>query len=700
MKIRPLFTFDRQSQLGLTVAAMILAVLFTALAGWRPVLGETTAATYYVAPSGNDANPGTINAPWRTIDKANLTLRAGDTVILRAGVYNEVIYPKQSGLPGQKITYTRLPGERVVIQGKPGLGQLVVLFRSHIVVDGLELSYGHGLVKANLRWSWVLLGGQNANYNEIRNCRLVRQGDPLTLYRQGYWDRGFDIGGGRYNVIENNYIRGLNQGIHVRNGAQYNRIRNNTISETSQSSIVLETSLGVVQGNLIEHNILEGSAIEDGIQFHQNLKLSTKSTDVSNFGVIVRDNIFRNHAENAIDLKGAAYVVIESNTFYGTIGSNNGPLNGWNRNALNTITCGAGSISRDVIIRHNIFYDNSNGIKLHPGYKVYHNTIAYNNRDYTGSNSSFAPKAPTDFVGIIQADATYGRIGIKNNLIGGHKNGGQVVLRMMSSSSLAIDYNLYFNSGAINLGASTGAKSWQRFTLESWRAFLRNYSNVQGRDENSLATSDPRFVRVATPLASVHTQHDFALANGSPAIDQGGPLTWAKGNGSGVTLPVQDAGYFFYGYGITTGDLIKVGNNPPVRITAINYGTNQLTLATPITWRDGDGVSWPYNGAAPDIGASESGVQTAAAGLDRTTFLPLVSGPLTEQIPPSTTASVIIGVDGTPVTDEPQAESPGEEPTDESTELPPDPSDIDPDEEEPEAVDESEVEVLDAATEG
>ncbi len=37
-------------------------------------------ATYHVSLSGNDTQAGTLSQPWRTIAKANNTLRAGDTV--------------------------------------------------------------------------------------------------------------------------------------------------------------------------------------------------------------------------------------------------------------------------------------------------------------------------------------------------------------------------------------------------------------------------------------------------------------------------------------------------------------------------------------------------------------------------------------------------------------------------------------------
>jgi hypothetical protein len=42
-----------------------------------------TATTYYVATTGNDANPGTQAQPFRTILKGLTGLRAGDTLYIR-----------------------------------------------------------------------------------------------------------------------------------------------------------------------------------------------------------------------------------------------------------------------------------------------------------------------------------------------------------------------------------------------------------------------------------------------------------------------------------------------------------------------------------------------------------------------------------------------------------------------------------------
>jgi hypothetical protein len=62
---------------------------------------------------------------------------------------------------------------------------------------------------------------------------------------------------------------------------------------------------------------------------------------------------------------------------------------------------------------------------------------------------------------------------------------------------------------------------------------------------------------------------------------------------------VEDS-YFFW-----PGDLIKIGGSLTRSITSIDYDTHTLTLGSPASWTNGDGVSLNYNGSAPDIGAYE-----------------------------------------------------------------------------------------------
>jgi uncharacterized protein YgiM (DUF1202 family) len=81
-------------------------------------LAATHAAEFHVAPSGNDANPGTQAAPLRTIQRAADLAQPGDAITVHEGVYRERINPPRGGQSDQKrIVYQAAPGEKVEIKG-------------------------------------------------------------------------------------------------------------------------------------------------------------------------------------------------------------------------------------------------------------------------------------------------------------------------------------------------------------------------------------------------------------------------------------------------------------------------------------------------------------------------------------------------------------------------------------------------------
>ncbi len=79
---------------------------------------ETKGNTYYVAqnhPEANDNNNGTAVAPFKTLEQAANVARAGDTVIVKEGVYREILKPKNDGTASAPITFKAEEGEKVVI---------------------------------------------------------------------------------------------------------------------------------------------------------------------------------------------------------------------------------------------------------------------------------------------------------------------------------------------------------------------------------------------------------------------------------------------------------------------------------------------------------------------------------------------------------------------------------------------------------
>ncbi|WP_431258145.1 choice-of-anchor Q domain-containing protein [Roseateles chitinivorans] len=111
------------------------------------------ATTYYVSTTGNDANPGTLAAPWRHINHAASVAAAGATVYVRGGVYNEyVTFAKSGNATAGPIVFQNYAGELPIVDGT-GVnccgGDMRGLFnvnsKSYITINGFEIrNYASG----------------------------------------------------------------------------------------------------------------------------------------------------------------------------------------------------------------------------------------------------------------------------------------------------------------------------------------------------------------------------------------------------------------------------------------------------------------------------------------------------------------------------------------------------------------------------
>ncbi|HEY0868171.1 MAG TPA: DUF1565 domain-containing protein, partial [Fimbriimonas sp.] len=77
------------------------------------------ATTYFVSTTGSDQNFGTELFPWRTLRKGLTSLKAGDTLYVRGGLYQEILGDNtpmkiQPGQRDARIYVSASPGERPV----------------------------------------------------------------------------------------------------------------------------------------------------------------------------------------------------------------------------------------------------------------------------------------------------------------------------------------------------------------------------------------------------------------------------------------------------------------------------------------------------------------------------------------------------------------------------------------------------------
>lgn len=80
--------------------------------------GSAWTAEFHVSINGNDAQPGTRRAPFRTIQHAADLAQPGDVITVHSGVYRERVNPPRGGTSDQRrITYQAARGEQVTITG-------------------------------------------------------------------------------------------------------------------------------------------------------------------------------------------------------------------------------------------------------------------------------------------------------------------------------------------------------------------------------------------------------------------------------------------------------------------------------------------------------------------------------------------------------------------------------------------------------
>lgn len=364
---------------------------------------------------------------------------------------------------------------------------------------------------------------------------------------------------GTHNVIQNCYMEeaGNYTGIALsRNdggGANYNKILNNTfVSVCGPKSIIGIWSSG---HNLIEGNSFSGGP-HDAIIMHN---LVAGSCDYN----IIRNNYFQNKWHHNLAINYADYILVEDNVIVdagmdallnvcGTVEDQNMAPQEHKGLMANT---------RFSILRGNTIVNNGYGIGLTSNStttfddnRIYNNTL---NKCYEGFRVG-AKEALTPITSII-----------KNNII---FNSVNYEIRNYGEDGPL--FNEYVNNCILGASMQYGSSSTVIGAL----------------------SVDPLFVN--------ESGRDFNLQPGSPMINAGAWLATTTSAGSGKIISVDDARYFMDGWGMIEGDLIQLeGQSTSARITAVDYENNIISVDTTLTWASDLGVSLPYGGTAPNIGA-------------------------------------------------------------------------------------------------
>lgn len=225
---------------------------------------------------------------------------------------------------------------------------------------------------------------------------------------------------------------------------------------------------------------------------------------------------------------------------------------------------------------------------------------------------------------LTEADTNWRDFTIRGNLgnaVGSffHELSGVDSIRMYNNTMVD-----FVNSSTIGYNAISSAYHFNNLYYEANSTPINPYSTRTTYGTSSITASNNACVigsehascAVNTdPLFTNYGSGNFRIQTGSPAKNAGKAITLANGAGdSTTTLIVDDAEYFTDGFTLTGGDIIKIGANDPVAISAINYGTKTITIATAQTWADDAEIYWRDQDATPDIGAWEYKASHALTG--------------------------------------------------------------------------------------
>src|SRR5215469_910464 len=304
-------------------------------------LPSRSGTTYYVSTSGNDNNAGTLSAPWRTIQKAANTVKAGDAVQVRAGTYNEIVTMKTSGnATTGYITFQNYPGESPIVDG-----------------TGLAAGGQTGLFSLEGTFNYIIIQGF-----EIRNFSSSSKGKVPV---------GIDFEGAGSNIeILNNHIHNIAQTLSSCNAANALAV---AVYGTQAPASINNVTLS---GNEIDHNT---TGCSENVSFDGNVQYwvmaNNKVHDGDNIGL---DNIGFEGVSPSVSYDQARDGWVFQNTIY-NISSTTNPVY-HNQVGADAYYCDG---CTRVIVERNLIHDSdlSEMASEHSGhtssYVIFRNNIIY-----------------------------------------------------------------------------------------------------------------------------------------------------------------------------------------------------------------------------------------------------------------------------------------------------------------------------------
>jgi hypothetical protein len=452
-------------------------------------------ATYFVAPTGSDSNPGTIGRPFQTIQHAiNVAAQPGDSIEVRAGTYHEMLTLNHSGsAAGGFITLEAYDGEHVLLSGKGAMSDDVgfgndmiqIINQSYIKVIGFDIAQDSGVAVQDDAFG-IRIQGSGSNIVISHNVIHDIKGQVLTRNASdntGYAGAGIHVYGSSITTPYSDVI-----------------IDGNTLYDCQPGDAETETLTvnGNVTGFQITNNLIHdcnniGIDMIGGEADVFGKSQGTQNLPVARDGICTHNRVYNIHANYSGGYAAGIYVDGGQNI---TLADN---VSSANDMGLEVGVENKGYRATGITVEDNILSENTQAGLVLGGYQksvgrvencIFRNNTVYgNDTQNTGSGQLLIQYASSNIITNNIFDA------VSSNWLIGSAGGGNL-------SNLLND-NLYFANPASNAEFDWNAASYNGFNA---------YAKATGEDQNSLY-ADPKFVNPS--------KGNFHLSPTSPATHRG-----------------------------------------------------------------------------------------------------------------------------------------------------------------------------------
>lgn len=470
----------------------------------------------------------------------------GTLVLIREGTYKEALVPAASGTPSQPTTYGAYQNETAIITG-PLDPAIDLSGRSHIVLDGLTVRGTTGWLRA--------VGSRGV---VIRRCRFS---DARGRGSRG----GMTFVSVAESVVRENVIDGGHDNLLLVNSNR-NIVEQNLIANGRDAAwAVLCGGENVIKGNWFVNTLGKIGEISD---CDGTIEDVARRDNAAQRNLVEANLFFYTPPEGA----GAPFAGLQYSGQSGLIRGNafavtSGPAL---RLSLDAETARFTTANR---VYHNVFLRTAYAALELPGEgpSAFHDNIFKNNILYGSVFKARGGSQPS------------ARLNGKPVQVLGGRRDGFVMERNVIFGAAPGERDVIVLDGPDTAAPAKGTLAW-------WQ---------QQRPSPFVGNLEIR------PVFRDELRYDVRLAAESVLLDEGAFLTRVSADGSGTRLPVEDASWFFDGFGLAgvAADEIQLeGDLRVVRVVRVDRAGKALELDGALSWRRGQGLSLKYIGKAPDVG--------------------------------------------------------------------------------------------------